>query len=145
MGHSGRRAWLMAMVAMAALACQGRDASTGKGGGVAWSQDLPGALAKAKAEGRVVMVDFYADWCGWCKKLDETTFAHPQVRQALAGLVPVKLDAERGGREAARRYRVDGYPTLLFLDATGREVGRIPGYLPPTAFLEELQDILGAP
>ena len=143
MGQRMGRGFLAAALGVAALSCQGKGTASGAAGGVRWVQDLPGALAKASVEDKVVMVDFYTDWCHWCRKLDETTFADAAVRRALDGLVAVKLDAERGGREAAVQYRVDAYPTLLFLDAKGSEVGRIPGYLPPQAFLEELKDILG--
>jgi thiol:disulfide interchange protein len=110
--------------------------------GVAWEHNLDVALSRASGEKKIVMVDFYTDWCGWCRRLDETTYADADVQHALRGLVPVKLDAEKDGRRAARRYRVQGYPTIVFLDAGGAEVGRIPGYLPPKPFLEELQDIV---
>jgi len=88
------------------------------------------------------MVDFYTDWCGWCRRLDETTYSDADVRRALGGVVAVKLNAEKEGRREAARYRVQGYPTILFLSADGKEVGRIGGYLPPRPFLEELKDIL---
>lgn len=142
-----RRTWMLVfavtLVAAAFVACRGEGRSNiGSGGGLNWQGDLHGALATARSEGKVVMVDFYTDWCGWCRKLDQTTFADPEVLHVLDGLVAVKLNAEREGREEARRLGVDGYPTLVFLDAAGVEVGRIPGYLPPSAFLEEVSDIL---
>ncbi len=134
----------LAVIVAMAVACGGA-ASTGSAASAAalpWENDLQQALDKASAQQKLVMVDFYAEWCMWCKKLDQTTYADGSVQQALASVVPVKLDAERGGRQAAARYRVNGFPTILFLDASGREVARIPGYLPPEAFLEELRDIL---
>jgi thiol:disulfide interchange protein len=109
---------------------------------IAWEQDLAGAFARAETEGKLVMVDFYTDWCRWCQVMDEKTFSSEAVQTELKRMVVVKLDAERDGRDAARRYRVDGFPTMLFLDAKGQEVGRVPGYLPPEPFLEELADIL---
>jgi thiol:disulfide interchange protein len=88
------------------------------------------------------MVDFYTDWCKWCDVMDEKTFADARVQAEVGRVIPVKLDAEREGRDAARRYRVQGFPTILFLDAEGREVGRIPGFMPAAPFLEELGDVL---
>lgn len=131
-------------IATVVVAACGGDARGGgsAGTGLAWERDLGSALRKASTERKLVMVDFYTDWCRWCRKLDETTYADAEVRRTLSSVVAVKLDAEKGGRQDAVRYRVDGYPTVLFLDATGDEVGRIPGYLPPEAFLEELRDIL---
>jgi len=111
--------------------------------GLAWERSLSAALERAGREDKIVMMDFYTDWCRWCDKLDRTTLADARVRQALAAVVPVKLNAESEGRGEAERYRVDGYPTLVFVDAKGREVGRIPGYLPPAEFLQEVTDIVG--
>jgi len=111
------------------------------GGGIPWEHDLDAALRRAGAEKKIVMVDFYTDWCGWCRQLDRTTLADTKVRSALSRVVPVKLDAERGGQQAAARFSVDGYPTLVFLNASGAEIGRIPGYLEAGPFLEEFGDI----
>ena len=55
----------------------------------------------------------------------------------------VKLNAEQEGSQAAARFGVSAYPTLLFLNSSGREVGRIPGYVGAEDFLHELQGILG--
>ena len=107
-----------------------------------WSHDLTAAMAQAGNQNKLVMVDFYTDWCVWCKRLDDTTYADAGVKRALEGVVLVKLNAEKDGRSDAARFRVNGYPTVLFLNAAGTEVARIPGYLPPGQFLAELQHIL---
>jgi len=133
----------MVLLVALAPACAQHSGAPASAGKVAWERDLGSALARAGSEDKVVMVDFYTDWCGWCKRLDETTYADADVQAALGGVVAVKLDAEKEGVREASRYRVAGYPTILFLAADGREVGRIGGYLPPQPFLEELRDILG--
>jgi thiol:disulfide interchange protein len=140
-----RRLAVAAIAVGVLLGCSrtaGSGAAVSGRSAVAWEKDLGVALSRADSEGKVVMVDFYTGWCGWCKKLDETTLADPAVQSTLKRLVAVKLDAERGGRAAAERYGVDGFPTVIFLNAKGVEVARIPGYLPPGEFLEELNDIL---
>ncbi len=115
----------------------------GSGAGVLpWERDLPTALARAGSEKKLVMVDFYTDWCGWCRRLDQTTLADSNVRRALERVVSVRLNAETDGREVAQRFNVDGYPTILFLNASGDEVGRIPGYLEPRPFLSEIEHII---
>ena len=144
-----RRPWLwgvgLVLGAVAVAVIQGRSGSSGSPGGAAalpWANDLPAALSQAGSENKLVMVDFYTDWCQWCKRLDRNTLSDADVQKALAGVVAVRLDAEREGREAAARFGVDGYPTLIFLNASGEEVGRIPGYLDPGPFLQALQSIL---
>ena len=116
---------------------------TGSGpAALAWERDLPTALARAGNEKKLVMVDFYTDWCGWCRQLDRTTLSDSNVQRALGGVVSVRLNAETDGREVARRFNVSGYPTILFLNASGDEVGRIPGYLEASPFLAEIQQII---
>lgn len=133
------------LLAGAALGCgrTGGSSATAATSAIAWEKDLAGALVRAESENKLVMVDFYTDWCRWCQVMDDKTFSDGAVQTELKRMVVVKLDAERDGRDAARRYRVEGFPTILFLDGSGREVGRIPGYMPPEPFLEELGDILG--
>lgn len=116
--------------------------TTGGAAALPWEPDLSTALARAGNENRLVMVDFYTDWCQWCKRLDQNTLSDAHVQEALQRLVTVRLNAEKDGREAAARFNVEGFPTLIFLDAKGAEVGRIPGYMEPGPFLEELKDIL---
>ena len=118
-----------------------RSESGGSAAALPWEHDLPSALARAGSEKKIVMVDFYTDWCGWCRRFDQKTLSDFNVQRALERFVSVRLNAEKDGREAAERFRVDGYPTILFLDARGDEVGRIPGYMEPGPFLAELEDI----
>ncbi|MFI5142478.1 MAG: thioredoxin family protein [Thermoanaerobaculales bacterium] len=108
---------------------------------IGWEHDLDAALKRANTEKKLVMVDFYTDWCRWCQRLDQTTLTDGAVQKAMAHVVPVRLNAEREGAQEASRFRVDAYPTVIFLSATGAEVGRIPGYLEAGPFLEEIEDI----
>jgi thiol:disulfide interchange protein len=133
------------LVALTLAACGRAGSSVGgrSTSAVPWEKDLAAALKRAGSENKVVMVDFYTDWCKWCDVMDQKTFSDAAVLAELRRVIPVKLDAEREGRDAARRYRVQGFPTILFLDAEGREVGRIPGFVPAEPFLEEFGDIVG--
>jgi thiol:disulfide interchange protein len=115
---------------------------TGGAAALPWERDLHTALNRANGEKKLVMVDFYTDWCQWCKRMDQNTFTDANVQRALQQVVSVRLNAEKDGREDAARFNVEGFPTLIFLDATGAEVGRIPGYLEPGPFLDELHNIL---
>jgi len=136
--HQGFRAALLALMA-AAVACGG----TGGGAGdvLPWERDYQVALSRAGDEGKPIMVEFYTDWCGWCKRLERDTFSDAKVQQALESFIPVKLNAEREGRELATRLGVRAYPTVVFFDSRGQELGRIPGYMSAEPFLEELGDV----
>lgn len=132
-----RRARRLLAIALLALlptaACSRSESSAGtiaSGNGIAFSTGgFDEALARARAEKRLLLVDVYTDWCGWCKKLDREVFADGRVGAAAKDLVAVKVNAEKGGEEIARRYRVRGYPTILFLDGAGEVVERVDGYV----------------
>lgn len=66
------------------------------------------------------------------------------IRLIAGQFVPVKLNAEKEGRAAAKKYGVTGFPTILFVNAQGKEEGRIGGYLPPEPFAARLQEIARA-
>ncbi|MBK9063091.1 MAG: thioredoxin family protein [Acidobacteria bacterium] len=97
------------------------------------------ALARARAEKKLVFVDLYADWCTWCTKMDEEVFVEPRVQKALLAFVPIKVDTDKSsGRAVANRYRVAGLPAYLVVNGDGELVARFDGYLPVEAFLRKL-------
>jgi thiol:disulfide interchange protein len=110
---------------------------------IVWESDMPAALERARNEGKLVLVNFYADWCVWCKRLESTTLRDAKVASVLRNkVVPLSLDVDGGGKELSDEYRVDGLPTIIVLDAGGREIGRIPGYMPPDSFLKRVETFL---
>ena len=94
---------------------------------VLWEYDLGSALQKAKTAQKPVMVDFYTDWCGWCKKLDSDTYSSPKVGELAKKFICVKVDADKN-KNAAAKYQVDGYPTIIFLNYEGGIDERVVGY-----------------
>ena len=105
-----------------------------------------GALERAGAENRPMMVAFITGWCGYCRKMDSVTWKDPAVLAELAEMVAVRVNAEesverngyRGG-DLAGRYRIATYPTMLLLDSGGRELSRAVGYKAPRQFLNWLR------
>ncbi|KAB2814814.1 thioredoxin family protein [Phaeocystidibacter luteus] len=75
------------------------------------------AVTQAKAEQKPLFIDFYTDWCVWCKVQDSTNFVDPTISAFInENYVPVKLNAESAGAEVALRFRPMGYPTVVVYD-----------------------------
>ena len=148
--------WAMLAVAMTrillsfalVLCLAALSACRPRGGGVVstpassgWLTDLPTAQAKAKAENKMVLLDFTgSDWCPWCIRLDQEIFSQPEFKEyAQTNLVLVKVDfprrtelstEQRRANEAlAMKYNVEGFPTLVVLDSDGKLIG-VSGYQP---------------
>lgn len=114
---------------------------------------LEEALERSKTEKRKIFIDFYTDWCGWCKRMDANTFSDSSVAHYLnEKYYPVKFNAETSEeivfqnktyglrREGARGYHelaIEllngrlGFPTLVFLDENLNVIQPIPGYREP--------------
>lgn len=132
---------LTAALALAAPLRPARASGPAKAG-VRWADGPWSAvLERARRENRHVFVDFYATWCGPCKRLEKVTYRDPAVVALLDSLVAAKYDAEKGeGRELARRFHVRAYPTLVVLDPQGHEVDRFLGYLDPEPFARAVRN-----
>jgi len=101
--------------------------------------DLDRELAAASAAGRGVLLDFYADWCVDCKRMEKYTFPAPEVRDALANMVLLKADVTANDAEdqaLMNRFGIFGPPATLFFGTDTRELGsfRLVGFVPSGEF-----------
>jgi len=106
-----------------------------------WTEDAKAAMAKAAAEGKDLLIDFTgSDWCGWCKKLDAEVFSQKGfTSEAPKSFVLLKLDFPRSvpqseelkkqNAEWLKKYRIEGFPTIVLADAAGRPYAKT-GYRP---------------
>ena len=108
--------------------------------------ELDVQLRKAKEERKLVMLDFYADWCISCKEMEVNTFADPEVSQELKQFVLLQADVTVNSREnqaLLKRFGLFGPPGILIFNLNSQELKdqRIIGYMPPQRFLERLQKL----
>lgn len=100
------------------------------GQGITFLHDLDEALAKAKAENKMVFIDFYTSWCAPCKVLSNEVFPLANVGSYFnANFVSCKIqcDDKGVGVELGKKYQVYAYPTLMFIDKNGEMVHSMAG------------------
>lgn len=121
---------------------------------VNWLTDAVKAQAQAKAENKLVLLDFTgSDWCGWCIKLNKEVFSQPEFADyAKRNLVCVEVDfpmkkklsaeQKKANDALAAKYNIRGYPTIIVLNGEGKKVGEL-GYMKggPKKFTAELDKL----
>lgn len=111
------------------------------GEGIQWAPSFDLALEQARAEKKIVMVDFFTHWCHWCKVLDEKTYSDPTVIEASRRMVNVKVNAGTYV-DIAQKYGVNAYPTILFLKPDGTVRTSVRGFKPPERFLPQMENAM---
>lgn len=112
-------------------------------------------IDKVEATPKMILIDVYTDWCGWCKKMDKETFTDEEVIAYVnENFYAVKLNAEDSkkkfefrGREyseedMARAMRVQSYPNFVIMDAAMENITQLPGYREAKPFVSSLVALL---
>ncbi|MCG8530868.1 MAG: thioredoxin family protein, partial [Desulfovibrionales bacterium] len=107
---------------------------TGGSNTIQWEKYAPG-LSRALSEKKHVFIYFNAPWCTYCKKLKSTTFKDENVLAYLdENFVSIWVNTDENPR-LAKQWKVNGLPTLWFLDALGQRISHLPGYVGPGQFI----------
>jgi thioredoxin-related protein len=121
-----------------------------KSTGIVWHRYDDG-LKMARENGKHILVNFTAKWCGYCGKMNRTTFSNPEVVKMLSeDFVTIKVHGDSKKelnidgykiterKLALNEYHVRGYPAYWFLKSDGKRLGVLPGYRAANEFLEVL-------
>lgn len=109
-------------------------------GEVKWHRDIRQAVTEASRAKKPLLIEFSADWCGYCRRMQHTTFADEGVIRHVNGcFVPVAVDADENGA-LVQAVGVEGLPTTVIISPELKVVKRITGYQSP----EQMREHLGA-
>jgi thioredoxin:protein disulfide reductase len=97
-----------------------------------WIWDETEGFAQAAAEGKPIMMDFWAEWCVACNELDHFTYNQPEILDLAEDFVSIKMDMTKNSAEnktKLNKYEVFGMPTVIFFDSSGVELERFSGFI----------------
>ncbi len=104
---------------------------------ISWETSIEVGIEKAIKEQKLLFLDFYADWCPPCKKMDIVTYTDERVSYYLNRYVPVRIDIDKEPSVAneydgnARKYGGSGVPAIIIMDAKGNNLVKLHGFLSP--------------
>ena len=106
--------------------------------------ELDVQLSQAKRDQKLVLLDFYADWCISCKEMEVNTFANAEVSQELKQFTLLQADVTKNSPDnqaLLKRYGLYGPPGILIFNLDSQEQAdqRVIGYMPPQRFIERLK------
>ena len=113
--------------------------------GISWMSDEASALLQAKTLDKPVMLDFSAEWCAACKKLERETFTDPGIIELSKSFVCARIDATNasapGIRQLQKKYQVVGLPTIIFMtpDAQVLQDSTITQFVGPDTLLRQMR------
>jgi thioredoxin-related protein len=107
----------------------------------AWLKSVSAAQKVAKEKKQLILVDMFAQWCGWCHRFEREVFPSKQFQDATGDLVLLRLDTEDGkeGTQMAKKFGVTSLPTFVVLTPELTVAGMIRGYAPPDQFVQTLK------
>lgn len=133
-----KRIAVATLVLLGFIACA--SASTASSTGIKWYSYEEG-MALGKKLGKKVFIDFYADWCGYCRMMDGSTFKDASVIAILnRDFIPVKVHSDEE-KEIALKYNIRALPNIAFISEDGKNIGSLPGYITSDRLVEILEEV----
>lgn len=111
-----------------------------------WHKSIASAQKVAKEKKQLILIDMFAEWCGWCHRFEREVFPSAVFQKATDDIVLLRLDTEDGGEgtQFARKYGITSLPTFVLVDHDLGIAGLIRGYSPPNEFVRQLADVRAA-
>jgi thioredoxin-related protein len=108
-----------------------------------WNKSLASAQKNAKTKNQLIFVDLFADWCGWCHRMEQEVFPSEAFQKVTDDMILLRLNTEDGadGSKLAQRFQVTTLPTFLVLTPDLGLAGVIRGYAPANEFSPKVSDI----
>jgi len=110
-----------------------------------FSEDIEKSFVLAKKNKKPLIINFYGIWCPPCNEMKETVYVSPAFIQKSKSFVLLQVDADKKESWKIKdRYKVGGYPTILFTNSLGEEIYRVVGYRSPEEFSKSMDLVLAS-
>ncbi len=141
-GMKVRKAFALLLVIVGAFMIVGGLQQPVAGPHLNWVYDESAALQIAEQEDKLVMLDFYATWCGACNELDHKTFSNQDVIDKLENYVTVKLDfSVKSDKVLSEKYQIRGLPVVIFMDSQRNILERIEKFVDAEEMLKIIENV----
>lgn len=113
--------------------------------GIPWETDMEAALARARSEGKPVMIDTWATWCVNCRVLEKKTFSHPEIIAEARRFVPLKIQLEKADSPMTKEFmarfgwKMYSLPTTVLISSSGETEATLKGVVTPQELLARMR------
>jgi thiol:disulfide interchange protein len=107
---------------------------------IPWTTDYQAAQTESRRTGKMILLDFYADWCPPCRRMKSQTWTNPRVAELMKDYIPVQVNVDKN-RELAYQFGIRGIPHLVIMTPAGEIFKTATGGMDPDTFIEWLPPV----